>query len=267
MCQSGMRCRTDLNWKISVRSHTDVFLWTLIVVDMAVIGTAGYYRLFVSPELYGPIIHHAITIAVGLGAVLGYFGFWQIMLGHNYQFTLRQLSETDTLTGVHTRARFFADAKNVDVSRCSVLMIDVDRFKSINDTYGHQFGDHVLVQTAERLRLTCRAGDVLARYGGEEFVVCLPITSMKTAQRCAERLRLAVGAIDISVGSRAIPVTISIGVACGRNGDGIDGLIARADKALLLAKSGGRNRVVTEEEFAALDPDETVKPMRRTSRF
>lgn len=245
----------------------DVFLWSLIIVDIAVIGTVAYYRLFVAPEHYGPIINHAIIIASGLGAVLGYFGFWQIMLGQNYEFTLRRLSETDTLTGIHTRGRFFVDANAVDVSRCSILMIDVDRFKAINDTYGHQCGDQVLAQTAERLRAACRVGDVLARYGGEEFIVCLPVTSSKTARRCAERLRLAVGAIDIAIANRRIPVTISLGAASGSEGDSIDSLIARADKALLLAKSNGRNRVVTEDEFKTAVPGDSIRPMRRTSRF
>jgi diguanylate cyclase (GGDEF)-like protein len=256
-----------LNLKIRMRSQIDVLIWTLIITDAAVIGTVAYYRIFVSPDLYDPILHHAITIAAVLGSSLGYFGCWQIMLGQNYHHELREMNETDTLTGVHSRARFFMDAAMVDVSRCSVLMVDVDRFKSINDTYGNQCGDEVLVQTAKRLRSVCRTGDILARYGGEEFILCLPVTSLKTAMRCAERLRLAVGAVDIPLGDRNIPVTISVGLASGTEGDSIDGLIARADKALLLAKSSGRNRVVTEAEFGRLDPDGGIKPMRRTSRF
>lgn len=189
------------------------------------------------------------------------------MLGQNHQSELRQSNETDTLTGVHTRARFFMDRAMVKVSRCSVMMVDVDRFKSINDTYGHQCGDEVLVQTAKRLRSVCRTGDILARYGGEEFILCLPVTSMKTAIRSAERLRLAVGAVDIPIGARNIPVTISVGLAIGTEGDNRDGLIARADKALLLAKSSGRNKDVLEVELGSLDPDVGIKPMRRTSRF
>lgn len=260
-----MNDRLDL--KIRMRSQIDVLVWTLIITDAAVIGTVGYYRLFVSQILYEPILHHAISIAAILGGGLGYFGCWQIMLGQNHQHELRQMTETDSLTGVHTRARFFMDACAVDISRSSVLMIDVDRFKSINDTYGHQFGDEVLAQTAKRLQSVCRTGDILARYGGEEFIVCLPVTSLKTAKRCAERLRLAVGALDVPIENRRIPLTISIGLASGEIGEKIDGLIARADKALLLAKSSGRNRVVTEEDFASIDPEESVRSMRRTSRF
>ena len=244
----------------------DVFLWTLVIADMAVIGVVAYYRLFVPKELYQPILAHAVTVTVLLSMVLGYFFLWQIMLGQSHK-KLRQMNETDTLTGIFTRARFFMDAGAVDASRCSVLMIDIDRFKAINDTYGHQFGDEVLVKTAERLGAACRSADILARYGGEEFIVCLPVTSDRTARRCAERLRLAVGAVDVALGDTRIPVTVSIGSASGVAGDNIDALIARADKALLLAKSGGRNRVVAAEDLAQIDPEDSLRPMRRTSRF
>lgn len=256
-----------MNWKIRVRNHGDVAVWTLIIVDLAVIGAVGYCRLFVAPEDYVPFLHHAVTMAAGLGAVLGYFGFWQIMLEQNDQAALRRINETDMLTGIHSRARFFSDAKGIDLSRCAVLMVDVDRFKSINDAYGHPYGDKVLVQVAGRLRAACRAGDILARYGGEEFVVCLPTTPAKTLRQCAERLRLAVGAIEISIDTLSIAATISVGAASGQDHDTIDSLIARADKALLLAKAGGRNRVVTEEDFASLDPGVGIEPLRRTSRF
>lgn len=263
----GCGCRSALDWKINIRTHIDVFLWTLIIVDLAVVGVVAYYRLIVSPILYEPILPHAITVTVLLSSVLGYFFLWQIMLGQNHSKALRRMNETDGLTGIHTRARFFMDAGGVDASRCTVMMIDVDRFKSINDTYGHPIGDEVLIRTVERLGAVCRSGDMLARYGGEEFIVCLPVTSEKTARRCAERLRLAVGAVDVSVGDFKIPVTVSIGSASGVAGDNIDTLIARADKALLLAKSGGRNRVVAAEDVIRIDPDDSIRPMRRTSRF
>ena len=256
-----------MDWKINIRTHMDVFLWTLVITDLAVIGVVAYYRLLVARELYQPILAHAVTVTVLLSMCLGYFFLWQIMLGQNNHKKLRQMNETDTLTGTFTRARFFMDAAGVDASRCSVLMIDVDHFKSINDTYGHQAGDDVLAKTAERLRATCRSGDILARYGGEEFIVCLPVTSARTASRCAERLRLSVGAVDVLLGHTRIPVTISIGSASGGQGDNIDALIARADKALLLAKSAGRNRVVAAEDLGDIDPEDRIRTMRRTSRF
>ena len=97
--------------------------------------------------------------------------------------------------------------------------------------------------------------------------MCPPVTSTRAAKRCAERLRLAVGAVEVSVDDGRIPVTISIGLASDAEGGSLDELIARADKALLMAKSTGRYKVVTDEELAALDPDERVQRIRRTSRF
>lgn len=256
-----------MNWKINIRTHIDVFLWTLVIADLAVIGVVAYYRLLVPRELYQPVLQHVIVATASLSVLLGYFFLWQIKLGQNDQKKLRQKNETDSLTGIFTRARFFMDVGGVDASRCSVLMVDVDRFKSINDTYGHPLGDEVLVKTAERLRAACRSADILARYGGEEFIVCLPVTSNKTAKRCAERLRLSVAAVDVAVGDIRLAVTVSIGSASGTEGDSIDTLIARADKALLLAKSGGRNRVVAAEDLGTIDPEDSIRPMRRTSRF
>ena len=253
--------------KIKMRSPAEVLAWTAIVSELSVIATAAYFQALVSPDLFMPAFHHIVAASALLGAGLGCFGSWQIMPCQNYHRQLRRINDIDMLTRVHTRARFFADAKEVDISRCSILMIDVDRFKSINDTYGHQYGDEVLTHTAQRLRSACRSGDILARYGGEEFIVCLPVTSTKTGQRCAERLRLAVAAIDAPVRDERIPVTISVGLASGAEGDGLDELISRADKALLLAKSSGRNRVVTDEEVSALDPNRVVRKIRRTSRF
>ena len=262
---AGDICFVEL--KIRMRNPAEVLVWSVIISEVAVIGAVGYFRMFVPAELYAPVLHHVILSVAALGALLGGIGCWQIMLCQTYHRTLRQISETDGLTGIYTRARFFLDARKIDITRCSVLMIDVDRFKSINDTYGHQFGDEVLSQTASRLRATCPTGDILARYGGEEFIVCLPVTSTKTAKRCAERLRLAVGAVEVPVEDARIPVTISIGLASGAEGGSLDELIARADKALLMAKSSGRNKVVTDEELPAFDPEERVQRIRRTSRF
>ena len=256
-----------MDLKIRMQSPAEVLAWTVIVSELSILATTGYYRAFVSPDLYLPLLTHIVAGSALLGAGLGCFGAWQIMLCQNHHHQLRQINEVDSLTRVYTRAKFFLGVGEVDISRGSILMIDVDRFKSINDTYGHQFGDEVLTQTAQRLSSTCRAGDILARYGGEEFIVCLPVTSSKTARRCAERLRLAVGAVEVPVRETRIPVTISIGIASGTEHDELDELIARADKALLLAKSSGRNRVVTDEDVAALDPDRNVRKLRRTSRF
>lgn len=166
---------------------------------------------------------------------------------------LRTLTLTDGLTKVANRRRF--DEKLQEEwnrgprhgQPLSLLVMDIDHFKSVNDTYGHLSGDDCLVSVAERCgRQINRAGDLLARYGGEEFVVLLPCTPATGAFEIAERMRLAVAAKPIEVGAeQSIPLTISIGVSTMVTDREIDAevLIRSADEALYLAKAGGRNRV------------------------
>ena len=159
---------------------------------------------------------------------------------------------TDPLTGVHNRryaqprlagiARQAAD----EGSRFAVMVIDLDRFKSVNDRYGHAAGDAVLVEVSRRLGAHLRVTDLLARIGGEEFLVALPRTSLDEAQEVAERLRAAICETPVQLPEgRRIRVTASIGVAVGpgtMNSDGRN-LMEQADRALLSAKLGGRNLV------------------------
>jgi two-component system cell cycle response regulator len=130
----------------------------------------------------------------------------------------------------------------------ATLLIDMDHFKSINDTYGHAAGDEVLKEFALRLATSVRAIDVLCRYGGEEFVVVMPDTQQEDACRIAERIRLHVAGAPFRIhgGRDTISATISIGVASSHDPeDTLEALLQRADEALYEAKSGGRNRVVT----------------------
>jgi diguanylate cyclase (GGDEF)-like protein len=170
--------------------------------------------------------------------------------------TARRVAEvmamTDPLTGLFNRRHFLdlAARESARVSRArqplAVLMLDIDHFKTVNDTFGHATGDQVLTHVA-RICLGCtRQCDTLARLGGEEFAVLLPDTSMETALTIAERARAAV-ADDMTLrGPDGAPMrtTLSIGVAALAQGDdGIAAALDRADKAMYLAKSSGRNRV------------------------
>jgi diguanylate cyclase (GGDEF)-like protein len=124
----------------------------------------------------------------------------------------------------------------------SVLVFDLDRFKTINDQNGHATGDAVLQLFAKVVRETLRATDILGRLGGEEFVALLPSTALEAAV-AAERVRVALAAARIVRAGRHIAVTVSIGVAAGSPATAIDVLIARADEALYRAKENGRDRV------------------------
>ena len=158
----------------------------------------------------------------------------------------------DFLTQVANRASFdraITDLVNDFYRRnypFALLMIDIDNFKKINDTYGHQAGDYVLRELARVLKSQLRARDIIARYGGEEFAIILPGVTFSQAIRVAERLRRAVEKHLFKYGDKVIPVTISIGVALMREGLDETALVEKADKALYLAKRSGKNQVKTD---------------------
>jgi diguanylate cyclase (GGDEF)-like protein/PAS domain S-box-containing protein len=159
---------------------------------------------------------------------------------------LQRVAVTDRLTGIRNRASF-EEAVASEIARAvrygtpvSLLLLDVDHFKAINDTHGHLIGDRVLIELTRRLGHHLREVDILARWGGEEFVILMPHCGAREAVHTAEKLR------DL-VAEHAFPevgvVTVSIGVAEYRPGERDDAWIKRADDALYAAKSGGRNRV------------------------
>lgn len=167
---------------------------------------------------------------------------------------------TDVLTGWHNR-RYLNVRLGEELARARrdqtgivCLMLDIDHFKQVNDSWGHAAGDAVLQELASRIESQVRASDVAARYGGEEFVVLLPGTEVASAQLLAERIRSVISESPIAVpGGESVSVTVSIGIAevYPQPGDNdlktiADSLIARADVALYAAKSAGRNRVIVE---------------------
>jgi diguanylate cyclase (GGDEF)-like protein len=174
------------------------------------------------------------------------------------------VSRTDVLTGLLNRRAFQGHLKmewGRAVSKgtpLSCAMVDLDYFKRINDTLGHQAGDQVLKRMAELLQSQCRTTDYLCRYGGEELCVLLPNASEEVAAAWAERARHAVEAATVTIGDRDVRITTSIGVAqaLGTN-DSVEQLIDRADQALIVAKKLGRNKVMCasamSESGAALE--------------
>jgi two-component system cell cycle response regulator len=173
-------------------------------------------------------------------------------LRQNLDYSL-ELAVTDELTGLNNR-RFMEGQIIALVERAAAggesvaaLMIDIDHFKTINDTYGHNVGDEVLREFAARLASNVRAIDLPCRYGGEEFTVIMPGASIEAAERVAERIRLHVAGAPfrVAAGSELLNVTISIGVAASMGEhDTPEALIKRADGAVYEAKAAGRNRVI-----------------------
>ena len=159
---------------------------------------------------------------------------------------MSKLAHTDALTGLANR-RQVEEILSRELRRAerygrafSVLMLDIDHFKELNDRFGHQAGDEVLVDLARRFERMVRASDSVARWGGEEFVIVTPETGLEDAKRLAELVRRHVN--DATLAER-FKVTVSIGVACYRPGDSVAALVARSDAAMYQAKRAGRNRV------------------------
>lgn len=166
---------------------------------------------------------------------------------------LMELSNTDPLTHLSNR-RFLMKTLEKELQRCersqkpmALIMVDVDHFKPVNDTYGHQQGDVVLQTLADQMKAHLRDYDLAARFGGEEFALVLPETALTEAVQVAERLRIAISELRIPADHNEIRLTISLGVATYPHPKvrTVDNLILEADRALYNAKERGRNRVET----------------------
>jgi two-component system cell cycle response regulator len=163
---------------------------------------------------------------------------------------LDRMSRTDALTGLYNRrhldeelGRQLSNAGRYHDQLC-VLLLDVDHFKLVNDSFGHPAGDVVLCAFADRIRSQLRASDVVGRWGGEEFLVIMPRTDLAGALEVAERLRLATAATPVRSGPHSIAVTVSGGCVLS-TGDQVDAILHLADACLYAAKASGRNRIVT----------------------
>lgn len=166
---------------------------------------------------------------------------------------LRELAIRDELTGLYNH-RYFQDQLENEIARVrrykrplSLLLLDLDFFKKVNDTHGHPAGDHVLKETGSTLLKLVRQSDTVARYGGEEFAIILPETAAASAKVLAQRVRRGIEQLKISYKKKAIPITVSIGLACTDMAEddkmSRTEIISKSDQALYKAKHEGRNRV------------------------
>ena len=169
-------------------------------------------------------------------------------------------SITDKLTGLYNRTYFDSYLPSLlkssrDLKALSIIMADIDHFKSINDNYGHQAGDYILEKVSGQFKAKFRKTDVVCRYGGEEFLAILPSTDIVGATNAAQKLRQAVESDTYEFNGQSISVTISLGIAEAELGvESGDQVIARADSALYHSKSTGRNRVSLHLGNAGIEP-------------
>lgn len=175
-----------------------------------------------------------------------------LMCSDSLRRQLEQAASTDYLTGLPNRRSLARNGEErFAIARehgggFAVALLDIDSFKSINDSFGHEVGDRALVQVACLLRETARQSDMIARSGGEEFVVLMNDLDPAQAALLIERMRSAIEENHFGIGAQTIPLTISAGVAAYRTGDrSFEDILRRADQSLYMAKSQGRNRVET----------------------
>lgn len=216
-------------------------LYVPVVAGNTRLGALGVFGLTPEKQFTVPDVRLAEAIGRQAGVAIQNARLYE---------EVQRLAGTDELTGLHNRRYFFELAEH-EFDRAqryarplSAIMIDIDHFKQVNDTYGHAVGDQVLRAVAERCRCNLREVDVLGRYGGEEFVVLLPETELEAARQAAERLRRQVGQTSISTDQAPVTITLSLGVATlGAECADLAGLLECADQMLYAAKQAGRNRV------------------------
>jgi len=183
------------------------------------------------------------------------------------QVELVEQARTDVLTGALNRRAFYLDADR-EVSRSirtgkslSVLVLDIDDFKSMNDTYGHAAGDHVLQQLVERIKSILRVQDLLARTGGEEFAIVLPDTSHDFAEAVAERIRASLQTLDLTFDGTPCAISVSIGIAEMTPSITVfEKVLQHADAAMYAAKRAGKNRIVAFESMTPLESTDIPLP-------
>ena len=181
---------------------------------------------------------------------------------HTLNIQLKQAhteSATDSLTGIYNRKAFdrqiseLIEKNTVSKYPFSLLMIDIDNFKNINDTHGHQIGDRIIIAIVQKCRNSIRAEDFFARYGGEEFAIVLPGASLRNAVKKAKHICNSVASarylLDDEPNSQTLHATVSIGVSCHQKGDTTTTVIKRADRALYAAKHLGKNCVFSQKDL------------------
>ena len=225
-------------------------------IGNAITSVAALLVILVAPfQIYGILTAQDPNLAYGISLISSSTGFILVGIGFltSIMFIengkLKQLALHDPLTRLYNRrgmeiALITTLANTQRSGNCiSAITIDIDHFKNINDTYGHDGGDFVLQKIAGALLLYSRSGDICCRLGGEEFVIVLPDTETDNASKIAERIRAHIENLKLSYNDRSISLTASFGIASHCENIDIDYLLKDADKALYKAKEEGRNRI------------------------
>jgi len=244
-------------WQI--RSPTESRARGILIASFGVAAAAfvlrGIAAIFVSEPMRGfaePTGFAASTLLAAFAAAIAATYAFLLLHKDRAEGEAARLATMDPLTGSYNRRTFHEIAER-ELSRArragqplSIIMLDIDHFRAINEKHGHRIGDEVLQRFADVVHLALRKEDMLVRFGGEEFLVMLPDVPGPGAVIVAGRIRRAVSNEPIVAGGLSLPLTVSLGVAArlDEGPESIEGLLGRADSALALAKQRGRNRVV-----------------------
>jgi len=221
---------------------------------ISVVNTDWYLKVWSGRSWYNYPENLALVVASILISLLIMFITQSNFELKRMKLILEGMAKSDPLTGISNRRNFMEIARmNIERARrtgednCYIILFDLDRFKSINDTHGHIVGDNVLIDVTTRIKAAIRPYDLFARYGGEEFILWASLVNEKEARNMAERLRLSICDKPFKFDGTTLSVSASFGAA-RIDGYNLESAIPHADKALYQAKNGGRNRVVFWED-------------------
>lgn len=251
-----------------MRFHKSEFVYFAFTFALLTAVGLLFYAIYGTDELSSNrglrVLTHGALLVQGAALVFSTVYIYPMLRSHaREEIKLREMTEnlsvrsetlehvalTDSLTGMQNR-RYFDDALNEYMKEfgrierpVGLMILDLDNFKAVNDTYGHNVGDEVLKAVGKALKDHTRYHDVVARLGGEEFAIVAPNMDESALSQFAERVRQAIAAINISVDNVHLRITTSVGVAAWSGGENAEALYQRADRMLYQAKRLGRNRV------------------------
>ncbi len=236
---------------LEVRNLRRVFAFSILGTTFCMMATMVHVSVNYPPELQ-PFVRGRATAMTLLVAFPMLFAVNYLML-LNWRLSneLRRLVNRDRLTNVATRDFFFQIMEDKPEQYGVSLMVDIDHFKRVNDTYGHLAGDAAIAHVAAILQAQVGPQDIVCRFGGEEFIIFLASSCLKDAQATAEALRAGVEAAVVHTEGQSLQITISIGGSLCAQAKDIENAIRQADEALYQAKNGGRNQVVMAASPAA----------------
>lgn len=234
------------------------------VINLAILGTvlnvAGVVLSMSGAPLYGVLVNHLMSGI--LVCIVAYIALAHLAVENELRDSLHDAAFRDSLTRLYNR-RYVFNIFRDELKKYrrysdpfSVMLIDADHFKKINDQYGHRAGDAALQAIADACNKSVRDTDVVGRFGGEEFIILLPHTTAADAAIVAERIRKTILGTNLTWHGQKLDVKLSLGVAeAGVHADGFDELLTAADEALYAAKKGGRNQTVIADAASHRDPD------------